>query len=86
MFRCKQNVYAVKATGVALENLLRAEMIWNKCTKEKVLNYEEKDTCNWIIVKDQVEHFKVSEEQLEQYFQGKITSPMQSTLCYPACN
>lgn len=53
---------------------------------EKALNREEKDARNWIIVKGQVEHWGVSEEQLEQYFKGKITSSMQSTLCNPACN
>lgn len=54
--------------------------------KEKVLNCKEKDTHNCIIVKDQVEHCGVSEEQPEQYFKGKITSPIHSTLCKPACN
>lgn len=53
---------------------------------EKDLNREEKDVHNWIIVKGQVERCGVSEEQLEQYFKGKITSSMQSTLCNPACN
>lgn len=53
---------------------------------ENALNREEKDAHNWIIMKDQVEHCGVSEEQLEQYFKGKITSSIRSTLCNPACN
>lgn len=53
---------------------------------EKISGYEKNDTHNWIIVKNQVEHCRASEGQFEQYFKGKITSPIQSTLCQPACN
>lgn len=61
-------------------------MIRKEFIEEKALNCEEKDVRNWIIMKDQVEHCGVSEEQLEWYFKGKMTSPMQSTPCKPACN
>lgn len=54
--------------------------------EKKALNCEEKDARNWIIVKDQVLHCGVSEEWLKQYFKGKITSSIHSTLCNPACN
>lgn len=53
---------------------------------EETLNCEGKDACNWIIVEHQVEHCGTCEEQLEQYFKGKIISPMQSTLWNPVCN
>lgn len=52
--------------------------------KEKTWRCEGKDACNQIIVKHQVEHCGASEEQLEQYFKGKIRSPMQSTLVQPS--
>lgn len=57
------------------DNLLWAEMMRKEFTEEKTLNCEGKDACNWIIVKHQVEHCGTSEEQLEQYFKGKIKAP-----------
>lgn len=48
--------------------------------EEKTLHCEGKDACNQVIVEHQVEHYRPSEEQLEQYFKGKIRRPVQSIL------